>query len=268
MSAKLYQASQAGIRVVSGRKIGDVRIPNYVYDLWLPLIGGDALSVYGVYCRLERANVVKAISLRDIAKACRIGDNRLEKLNLLLQECGFIVVQKPKGKQRGQHYTTEITTYNPPHKIAAALIEKLKPPSGYVPLSAWLVEPPTETPNDVSSDELAKRQTEFGETSNDFSPKRQMTSRETPNDVSNVVATLVVAALGLQPLEVASTGGELVAGIPTAMPASPEERGNFYDVAVTQVVERMHVKVPAPYTDAEIADQTARMLAKHGSKST
>lgn len=145
--SKPYETTKSGgFRVVSGRKIGEVRIPNYVYDLWLPLLGGDAIAVYGVYCRLERAKVVKGISFRKIAVACQIGDAKLNSINDMLVECGFVTIKKPTGTARGQHLTSEITTLDPPRKLLPELIEKYKGKRGYAPLSDWLVSGETETP--------------------------------------------------------------------------------------------------------------------------
>lgn len=142
---KLYSKTDSGgIKFSSGRRPGEVRIPNYVYDLWLPLIGTDALTVYAVYCRLEREDTVKAITLDTIAKCCRIGKATLYKANAKLQDCGFIVVKSPQGNARAHHHTTEITVNDPPQEVKAGLIEKYKADSGYEPLSKWLVSNPTD----------------------------------------------------------------------------------------------------------------------------
>lgn len=37
---KLYDITEdGGIRFVTRRRAGEVRIPNYVYDIWMPLLG-------------------------------------------------------------------------------------------------------------------------------------------------------------------------------------------------------------------------------------
>lgn len=147
---KLYtRDSTGGIRFNSGRKPGEVRIPNYVYDLWLPLIGTEAITVYAVYCRLERAEIVKAITMETIAKCCRMSKTTLGKLNDILAECGFIAIKKPEGNRRAHHMTNEITVNDPPQKISAELIAKYKPNSGYQPLSEWLCEVPPSTSHEV-----------------------------------------------------------------------------------------------------------------------
>lgn len=200
MSKPYAQSESGGIHVKSGRKIGEVRMPNYVYDLWLPLIGSDALAAYGVYCRLERGKTVRAITMRDIAKACRIGDKKLGEVNAILAECGFITVRKPTGKARGRHFTTEITTLNPPRQIAAELVTKYQISSGYIPLSTWLMDE-DETPGSVSP-----------ETPGSVSIRNaRRRLAETLGSVSSYVATLDL----LQPLYVAAVQEPPQLQIPT-----------------------------------------------------
>lgn len=184
MGQKLYQETQEGsIKFISHRK-GEVRIPNYVYDLWLPLIGATAIGVYSVYCRLERENVVKAMSKRRIAKLCRIGTKRLDAINDMLEDCGFITITEPTGFERLMHWTTEIAVYDAPDVVSKTLIEKYQQPSGYEILSPWLQKDEIETPTDAS------------ETPNNVSVNTKQCIDNAPNNASNVVS------LGLNSLEV------------------------------------------------------------------
>ena len=182
MGQKLYQKDDQGIRFISYRK-GEVRIPNYVYDLWFPLLGATAIGVYSMYCRLEREDVVKAMTQRRIAKMCRIGTDKLEKINDMLETCGFVKITKPEGHKKLMHWTTEIEIYDPPTEINQHLISEYSHPSGYEPLSPWLVSP--KTPDSVSDE-----------------PKQVLD--KTPNGASNVVS------LGLNPLEVHSSNDERI----------------------------------------------------------
>lgn len=151
MGKKLYtRDTKGGIRFSSDRKPGEVRIPNYVFDMWLPLVGTDAIALYSVYCRLERAEVVKAITVETIAKCCRMSKTTVGKLNDVLTECGFINIKKPVGNARAHHMTNEITVKDPPRKISPALIAKYQPESGYVPLSTWLIQDESEVPDSTS----------------------------------------------------------------------------------------------------------------------
>ena len=180
MGQKLYEEMQSGgIRFKEGRKPWEVRLPCYVYDLWLPIIGATALGVYGLYCRLARQGTVKAITLQDIATACRIGKSTLYKINNKLIQCQFITLVPPKGWQRLAHFTTEIAVLDPPEEVSAELIEALLPGGReYEPLTPWLVE----------FSEVPDRTPE--------SPKQD--AEEVPSRTPNVVT------LGLEPLDVVS----------------------------------------------------------------
>ena len=188
--SKPYETTASGgFRVVSGRKIGEVRIPNYVYDLWLPLLGGEAIAVYGVYCRLERAKVVKGISFRKIAVACQIGDAKLNSINDMLTDCGFVTIKKPEGRARGQHLTSEITTLDPPRKLSPEIIEKYKGKRGYAPLSEWLVSGEDDTPDSGSYSENHDAPDPQPE------PKAPVGLHEPPSSVSPETKQCVVEAL-------------------------------------------------------------------------
>lgn len=156
MGKKLYHMTDmGGIVFKTERKIGDVRIPNYVYDLWLPVLGAVAIGIYGVYCRLEREGVVKAMTQRRLAKMCRIGTARLRKINEMLQDCGFIRIKQPEGAAKLMHWTCEVTVLDPPQEIGQEAIEKYGP-DDYEVLSPWLVSEPSdnlsENPNGDADD--------------------------------------------------------------------------------------------------------------------
>lgn len=145
----IYQQDETGsIEFKSERKAWGVDIPAYVYDLWMPLIGSDCLGVLGVYYRLEREGNVHGMSLKRLAKMCRIGKDKLHTINETLKECGFIRIEKPTGWQRLAHYTTKIITMDPPQSVSAEIIEQFRPKPRpgyedtweYEPLTQWLVE--------------------------------------------------------------------------------------------------------------------------------
>jgi len=153
MGKKLYEYTpEGGIKFISHR-MGQVRIANYVYDIWLPIIGAKGIAVYGVYCRLEREGTVKAITQADIAKACRIGTNTLAQVNKQLEECGFIKISKPEGHKRLMHWTTEISVYDPPKEVSAEIVKKHEHPQGYEALSRWLVAPEIPTGSSGTTNE-------------------------------------------------------------------------------------------------------------------
>jgi hypothetical protein len=152
MGKKLYfPTEEGGIQFKTERRIGDVRIPNYIYDLWMPLIGSDAIGVYAVFCRLERSGGIKGITMQDIANACRIGKAKLTRLMKILEGCEFIETKKPTGQARLWHYTTEITVKDPAQEISKEVIEAHQPTRGYEPLTPWLIdEESPEIPNGTS----------------------------------------------------------------------------------------------------------------------
>lgn len=192
MGKKLYEPTEeGGIKFETKRKPGEVRVPNYVYDLWLPLLGADAIAVYSVYCRLEMAGTVKRASLQTLADACRIGVRKLNIINAKLEECGFIKAKKPEGYKRLMHWTTEITVLDPPRVIAPMLIEKYAPKRGYEPLTPWLVKEDENTNNES--------QMTFPQKPSDISGEAKQPLDTMSDDMSNI------ATLCLQPSDVEET---------------------------------------------------------------
>lgn len=142
---------EGGILFRSTRTVWDVRIPSWVYDLWMPLLGAEAMGIYALYCRLEMHGAVRKISLRDLARIFRIGDKRLSDINDLLEDCGFITINKPEGLRRLKHWTTEIIVNDPSPHIPATVIEKYKHPKGYQPVTTWLVGDGRQSPETLGS---------------------------------------------------------------------------------------------------------------------
>lgn len=153
MGKKLYQSTEdGGIQFKTERRVGDVRIPNYIYDLWMPLLGSDVIGVYAVLCRLEYGSGVKGITMQTLANACRMGKTRFMGILETLDKCDFIDVKKPEGQARLWHYTTEITVKDPAQEISKEIIEEYQPTRGYEPLTPWLVRDDTEIPNGTSGE--------------------------------------------------------------------------------------------------------------------
>lgn len=177
--AKFYfEQEDGGIVFRTDRRPGDVRIPNYVYDIWMPIVGSDALGVYAAYCRLEMNGSVKKITQKILAAACRIGTDKLQKINDALVDCGFVTISKPEGHQRLMHYTVEVVVHDPPMEVSKELIDKYAP--HYTPLTPWFV-----TQDDSTSENL-----------NGFSGDPEQGCDENLNRDANF------ASLGLHPLEV------------------------------------------------------------------
>jgi len=140
MGNTLYElAEDGGIKFRSQRKGHFVMIPNYILDIWMPLIGAKAIGVYIMYARLERCGVVKALTQADLASGLRIGTRALQNINEILAECGFIEINKPTGYKITMHYTTEIVVKDAPKEIPSELINKYEQKGGYSPIANWLI---------------------------------------------------------------------------------------------------------------------------------
>lgn len=219
---KFYTETESGDIVFhTERKVGDVRIPNYVYDIWLPILGITAIGVYAVYCRLERNGKVKGLTQATLARACRIGVDKLRKVNVALEECGFITVQEPQGHKRLMHYTVEVTVKDPSWTVSQELKDKYAAPSGYEVLTPWLQEEKAESP----------------ENPNRFSGEPIQDGDENPDGVSNV------AALGLQPLVVENN--------PPENSDEPSQLNTFFprDEPVQEGSQVQPAGLPPPGTD-------------------
>lgn len=183
MGRKLYEKMESGgIRFKSKRQSGHVRIPNYVYDIWMPLLGATAIGIYGVYCRLERQGTVKAMTMQTLATVCRVGKTRLYKINETLESCGFVGIVSPKGHKRLMHWTTEIEVLDPPQEVSPDLIEKYAiKGKTYQTLTPWLVAE-EEVERELRASQMVRPSVPNG------------TSMGVPNGTSNVVYTLDVVS--------------------------------------------------------------------------
>lgn len=146
----LYLSADGGYKVKSDAKMGDVRTPNYVYDLWLPLLGVECIGVYSVYRRIQRNGIIRGLSLEQLASACRLGKATLKAIHEKLAACKFIAIRMPTQLERVKHYTIEITINEAPTVIDPNLIEKYGRASGYEPLTRWLVDPSDDDAADLT----------------------------------------------------------------------------------------------------------------------
>ena len=97
--------------------------PNYVIDLYLPIIGFEGLGLLTTLYRVA-INDVKAIAvLNELARAGRVGFRLLDKLLSLLDELEIVKVMKPQGENRGRHLKTIIELLDAPAKVPAKFVE-------------------------------------------------------------------------------------------------------------------------------------------------
>jgi len=136
---KLYDVSDGGIQFVSTRTPGFVQVPNYVIDMYLPLIGAQALGVYLAYCRLAMDHLVRKNSGDFLARSLRMSKHTLAVANEALEACGLVTVRVPVGHEILMHYSTTIEVHDSPRTIAPELIARYG--LRYEPLTPWLVAP-------------------------------------------------------------------------------------------------------------------------------
>jgi hypothetical protein len=142
MTKTLYITDEnGGLTFHSDRQSGEVRLKNYVFDLWLPILGAEGIGVYGVYCRLEREGTVHGMTMKKIARACRIGTSKLAEINSKLVKYRFVSIVSPNGAKRLMHWTSEITVHDPPSTLDMVEIDADDlPPGGYSILTPWLTD--------------------------------------------------------------------------------------------------------------------------------
>lgn len=123
MDCNTTEKKKRAYRVTPGKveadpqTIGHVRTDNYVFDLWLPVIGLPALGVFQVYKRLARDGEVRGYKQKDLAKKLGIAPNTLTKANETLAHYGFIEVLEVKGQARLMHKTLTIKVLEPPRSV-------------------------------------------------------------------------------------------------------------------------------------------------------
>lgn len=237
-------------------------MPNYVYDLWMPLLGIEAIGVYAVYLRLMRDSVVKGIAQSDIARACRVGNRRLAIINQTLEQCGFITISKPTRADRVRHFTTEITVREAPRQISPAAMSAFytNEKNAYQPLTTWLLEGDEGGENQMSDDTQVNVIWHVEEMPNDISVNAKWHVEEMPNDTPVVATSIVATPESLQPLSLQSSSRAC------AHEGAPEAPGETTTTthAPVNMQEMLHEngkgqdaeKAPAPSGDTPAAPPT------------
>lgn len=149
-----YQVSRNGhYQVIPGGKKWKVFIPAYIYDLWMPLLGAEAIGVYGAYVRLGYQNDgVYGRTLNKWAQVFRISTRTLAAINDALEECGFIRIEHPSVTQKQKGFTTKIIVLNPPREVSPELIRKYAingDPERYQLLTPWFLEGDSEAQSET-----------------------------------------------------------------------------------------------------------------------
>ncbi len=109
-----YQHTEQGVVVVDTRQYTNGPIvPNYVIDLYLPIIGCRGLGVYTALVR-RMGSRTQTFNLEQLATTCRLGRHALNATLALLEELKFIRCIKPTGKDKIRHFCTVIEICSPP----------------------------------------------------------------------------------------------------------------------------------------------------------
>jgi hypothetical protein len=108
-------------------------IPDYVLDLWLPIIGADGFAVYMVYKRIVSEFGEVSIPLEKLAIFMAIELDALRKINKMLADCGFIkftTSKRPKLKLE----CVRVKLLIPSTEVSSEIIQKYGSEDGYEPL--------------------------------------------------------------------------------------------------------------------------------------
>lgn len=136
-------------------------VPNYVVDLYLPIIGYDGLGILTMLYRLAGNDFVDVkVYIRKYARAGKMGfDSFSDRLDLLA-ECGIVRVIKPEGMARLKHHRTQIELLDPPINVPEQYGGVVKERA----ITQWLIRrPDTEVPDRTSVPEVPDRTSESPE---------------------------------------------------------------------------------------------------------
>jgi hypothetical protein len=146
---KSYQATADALLIVDRRQFtnGTV-VPNFIADLWLPVIEYCGLGVLTILYRLgsfEATAGAPRINLKQLAKSGCMGYTRFRDILKQLEKLKFLKLHLPQGRARGQHERTVIELFDPPRDVPRSYSKKsrgrlsLKDVHGLSPVR-WMIE--------------------------------------------------------------------------------------------------------------------------------
>jgi hypothetical protein len=132
-----YRVSEPdGIVIIDRRQTTNgAIIPNYVVDLYLPIIDYVGLGILTSLYRLAREETI-ILNLVKHAAAGRVGYRTLQRTFDVLEECRVLAVSKPVGRDKAVHKRTVIELLDPPLTVPpkyASMVESRT-------LTRWLIE--------------------------------------------------------------------------------------------------------------------------------
>lgn len=103
------------MQFIGTRGPNSIPIPDYVYDQWMPLIGPQVIGIYGLYTRLAWNNQLQYLdkTIEDLARLAGVSKQTIIKTNKILEDCTFIIIEKPKGQAKLLHTPMRIRLYDP-----------------------------------------------------------------------------------------------------------------------------------------------------------
>lgn len=153
MTNKAYRRTEQGrVLVVDRRHLTNGAIvPNYVVDLYLPILGYEGLGVLTMLLRfVDRGKHEMKLDMHKHARVGRVGFRTLEKHLDRLAACQIITVTKPTGLARRFHHRTVVELLDPPTDVPDEWAEEViqRTPTG------WLFEQEvsTDTSMEMSTD--------------------------------------------------------------------------------------------------------------------
>lgn len=150
MAKKSYEAAGDSLRVVDeGQTKHGTQIPNYIIDLWLPIIEASGLAVWTILKRMDDLGGSKGklrINLEKLGRSAGYGRRGLKNILERLQRHKFLKLHYPDGREHALHEETIVELLTPPSEVprtfqkTARGREALKDVQSLSPM-AWMISP-------------------------------------------------------------------------------------------------------------------------------
>jgi len=124
---KFYQVTEQELVIVDKRRAtaGPI-IANFIWDLYLPILGYRGIGVLGLLYKLTFKRDKIPLNLHQFAAAGLIGFKQFKTALGLLEKLKFIKIHKPVGLDRGQHKTTIIELFDAPMMVPGEYLDIVK----------------------------------------------------------------------------------------------------------------------------------------------
>ena len=123
---KSYQVTDDGIIIRDRRQFTNGQItPNYVYDLYLPILEYDGIGLYFTICRMASLSS-EAVTKSGLRKLFKLMPRRYEYFKAkiaLMEELGLIAVIMPTGEERLNNQPSTIELLDPPTVVPQKYVD-------------------------------------------------------------------------------------------------------------------------------------------------